>query len=171
MKKTKLIILIILFTIPILSMEKMVFNISLWDINNNEFWLPLNNKKNTIIFYNDYRKLTENKKFYNRLLKSKKIFKKINVLVIVNMKPALYLPNSFIKFMLADDVKGNKPTFCFDKSRSLEAKWRLRNCDNKSVIIIISKNKKMKYLHYGKMGNNEIKKAFNILNKLFRKNR
>lgn len=166
MKKIILLTQILIFCLagPLISRE--LYTVKLKDINNKSFWLPIE-KKATVIFYNDYRNLTDNRAFYEEIKKYKGLLSKIDLVVVVNLKPAFYIPDRFIRFMLSDDIReGENPQFCFDDSRRLETKWRLKDCDGKSVILIVSDRRKLKYSHYGKLPTREIKKAVGIIKML-----
>ena len=130
----------------------LIYPVILKDAQDREVWLPENQGRNLIIFYNDYRNLTDNKKTYDTLIRRKLVTGSRHLICVVNMKPAWFLPDSFIRYMLQDDVKNSKfTTFLFDDKRKLQTKWRLRDCDYKSVVLMTDKRGRIKFIKYGRM--------------------
>ena len=114
-------------------------------------WLPLDSNKFNLILYSDYRNLEENRDFYDAMKKKPEVLKKINPILVINTKPAWYIPDWFMKFRLRKVEKKYDVSTCFDNSRKLESKWRLKNCDSKSVLILLDKQNRLRYIHYGKV--------------------
>jgi|GEM_PF-4283734 len=155
------IIVIIAIQLPISAEDKKLFTIQLKDKANRECWLPLSKKKYSLILYSDYRNLDKHRKFYKRIKSKPELLKKLNMILVINMKPAWYIPNWFMRFRLRNVKKKHNITTCFDESRNLETKWRLRDCDDRSVIILIDRKLNLKYIHYGKGDENLFHKIIN----------
>lgn len=85
---------------------------------------------------------------------------------VANMKDAPAKPNWIIRSIVRGKVKKYKVTILTDPDRSLIAQWDLGDCNNKSVALIIGKDKKLKYIKKGQLSADEIKSTVELLKKV-----
>jgi len=172
MKMVLHILVIITLGVPLFSESRELFTVELKNTKDMTCWLPLDSNKFNLILYSDYRNLEENRDFYDAMKKKPEVLKKINPILVINTKPAWYIPDWFMKFRLRKVEKKYDVSTCFDNSRKLESKWRLKNCDSKSVLILLDKQNRLRYIHYGKVPVQIYEKFFKVtangLKKIFK---
>ena len=140
--------------------------ITVRDIHNKPAKIPEIGKKVIALFYTDPDESNMNETFRD-LLKAENFPKdKYAGIGIVNMKAAPWKPNSLIRMMIKVKINKYKSTILTDSNYSLKEKWKLGNCNDKDICIIIGTDKKIKYIYKDKMDTLEIKKALKILKKL-----
>ena len=76
---------------------------------------------------------------------SKDIYRGIGV---ANMKDSPFVPNSLIRSKVRDKIAQYKSTILTDDNHLLAKAWNLGDCKDKSVFILIGKDKKIKYIRY-----------------------
>lgn len=85
----------------------------------------------------------------NDATKAKKYPKELyRGLGVVNMKDSPFVPNSLIRSKVKDKIEQYKSVILTDDDRLLAKAWNLGNCKDKSVFILIGKDKKIKYIRY-----------------------
>ena len=125
-----------------------VENVTIWDANNNTTELPDFGKKVLVIFYNDPDVSSQNDPFAD-LLKKKKLNKsKYRPIGIANCKDT-WKPNMIIRMVIRKKVEKYKSTILIDTDQKLKKTWKIGNCNEKSVIIVIGKDKKVYYFNKG----------------------
>ena len=67
---------------------------------------------------------------------------------VVNMKDSPFVPNSLIRSKVRDKIAQYKSVILTDDNRLLAKAWNLGDCKDKSVFILIGKDKKLKYIRY-----------------------
>lgn len=92
---------------------------------------------------------------------------------IANMADAPAKPNWIIRAIVRSKIKKYNVTILTDPDRSLINQWQLCDCNNKSVVILIGKDKKLKYFKKGSIrtdkdpttGKSEADKVIELLKK------
>ncbi len=64
---------------------------------------------------------------------------------IANAKDSRGIPDFAIRLVLKGKVKRYKSTMLMDKEHKLKTAWGLGNCDDTCVVLIIGKDRKLKY--------------------------
>lgn len=85
---------------------------------------------------------------------------------IANMEDAPAKPNWIIRAIVRSKIKKYNVTILTDADRSLIKAWNLCDCNNKSAILIIGKDKKLKYFKKGAIGEQETKETIELIKKL-----
>ena len=67
---------------------------------------------------------------------------------VVNMKDSSGYPDWVIRKAVKSKIEKYKSTILTDPDLTLAKDWNLGNCKDKSVLIVIGKDKKIKYLRY-----------------------
>jgi predicted transcriptional regulator len=84
---------------------------------------------------------------------------------IANMEDAPAKPNWIIRAIVRSKIKKYNVTILTDSDRSLPRQWKLCGCDDKSVVLVVGKDKKLKYFKKGKLDPNETNKVIDLLKK------
>ncbi|MCP4135504.1 MAG: hypothetical protein GY754_31335 [bacterium] len=121
-------------------------NIKLTTSHDKTISIPEFGKKAIVLIYSDYDARDFNEPL-SQISKKHKSIDSYKGIGVVNLKdnPTI-LPNWLVKAVVRSKEKKNKTQLLFDESYKLKNKWGLGNCNNKSVIIIIGKDKRLKYL-------------------------
>lgn len=118
---------------------KKIYTIQLMDLDGHDAWLPYIGEYPVLIVYEDFSNLGENKKLYLKIVEQDNIRSKVKLVYISNTAPAWLTPDILIRrFFKEREHMAEGVNFLIDTNRSLQKKWRLLDCDNKSVIILIS---------------------------------
>ena len=142
-------------------------NVKVRDTRNNPAWIPDFGKKVLIILYNDVDVADQNDPFANTVKKAKISKSKMQAIGIANMKDAPWKPDSVIRYMARRKVKQYPGTVILtDPKYILRDAWGLGNCNQKSVAIIIGRDKKVHYYKKGKLNPGETQQALDIIRKL-----
>lgn len=142
-------------------------NIKVRDAQNNPAWIPHFGKKVLIILYNDVDVADQNDPFANKMKASGISGDKFQAIGIANMKDAPWKPNSVIRYMARRKIKQYPGTLILtDPKYILRDAWGLGNCNQKSVLIVIGKDKKVHYFKKGKLSGPESQEALTIIRKL-----
>lgn len=146
---------------------KEVYTIQLTDLNGNSTWLPYIGEYPVIIIYEDFRNIGDNRDIYLKTLGQQPLQDKIKLVYISNTAPAWHMPDFLINLVLRDKEKQYaRVTFLIDRNRELQKKWRLLNSDEKSVIILVSRDAEIIDLSYEDPDRSDIKKIMNRLKKM-----
>jgi predicted transcriptional regulator len=85
----------------------------------------------------------------NDAMKAKKYSKDVyRGMGVVNMKDSSGIPDFIIRKAVKSKIEKYKSTILTDPDLTLAKAWNLGNCKDKSVLIVVGKDKKIKYLRY-----------------------
>ena len=142
-------------------------NVKIRDTRNNPAWIPDFGKKILIILYNDVDVTDQNDAFANIVKKADIPDDKMQAIGIANMKDAPWKPDSVIRYMARRKVKQFPGTVILtDPEYILRDAWGLGNCNQKSVAIVIGKDKKVHDYKKGKLNESEANQALAVIRKL-----
>jgi predicted transcriptional regulator len=85
---------------------------------------------------------------------------------IANMEDAPAKPNWIIRAIVRGKIKKYNTSILTDPKRLLIHAWDLGDCNNKSVVLIVGKDKKLAYFKKGALAADETKKVLDLLKKL-----
>lgn len=135
------------------------------DANDKPRWMPDIGKKVVTIFYTDPDVKDQNEPF-RELLKAQKLDKKIwRSYGVVNLKDT-WKPNFIIRKVIRNKIAKFKALILTDKDHTLKKKWGLGDCNEKDVVIVIGKDRRVKYIKMGQMFPSERKKALELIKSL-----
>lgn len=131
-----------------LSLPRKVENVTINDISGNAVTLPSFGEKNLLIFYVDpdsYLKGGANKKLSDELEDNKRAEgSAIRGFGVMNF-PDTKLPKGMVRNMARKRSEKNGATVLDDDQQLLKKQWGLGDCDNKFVIMIVSKEGELVY--------------------------
>jgi predicted transcriptional regulator len=135
------------------------------DANDKPAWTPDIGKKVLTIFYTDPDVKDMNERF-REVLKAKNYdLKKYRGYGVVNLKDT-WKPNFIIRKVIRGKIEKFKSTILTDPDATFKKRWRLGDCNEKDVVIIVGKDKKVYYVKKTKMSAGEIKKALKLIESL-----
>ncbi len=151
-----------------LKVGQKVNTVKVKDAKDKPAWIPDFGKKVITLFYSDPDVKDMNEPF-RELLKAAKLDKKhYRGLGVVNMKDT-WKPNFAIRSVIRSKIKKFKATILTDPDYTLKKKWKLGECNEKDVVIIIGKDKKVYYVKKDRMSKAAQKKALKLIKELMAK--
>lgn len=137
------------------SLPRKVRNVEVQDLDANKARLPWWGEKNLLIFYVDPEVPKQNHDFISHIEETGRVQgPNIEGFGIVNLKDALY-PNSLVRKIADARTAKNGATILCDPDHYISSAWRLGDCDNKFVIMLVNKAGELVYVHKGEMDEEE----------------
>ncbi|MCC8088242.1 MAG: YtfJ family protein [Rikenellaceae bacterium] len=170
MKKYIIILISALFAVlPALSQNdnvgKKVGPVEIRDKDNNPIMLPRLGEKHLLIFYVDPDKPNQNKDFREHLEKNHIESDNIYGFGIVNLKDAPMLPNGIVRNMAAKKAAENDADIFFDPSHAVKDAWALGDCNNKFIIMFVTKEGVIEFFRWGKYSEQDIADFYEVIDK------
>ncbi len=140
------------------SLPRPVRNVELQDLYGKKARLPWWGEKNVLIFYVDPEVPKQNHDFISHLEETGRVQgPNIEGFGIVNLKDAVY-PNSLVREIAAARTAKNGATILCDPDHWISSAWRLGDCNNCFVIMLVNKKGELVYMHKGEMSEAEQQK-------------
>ena len=137
------------------SLPRKVRNVEVQDLDANKARLPWWGEKNLLIFYVDPEVPKQNHEFVSWIEESKRLAgPNIEGFGIVNLKDAIY-PNNVVRKIADARTAKNGATILCDPDHYISSAWRLGDCDNMFVIMLVNKAGELVYMHKGEMSKEE----------------
>lgn len=157
--KTLLLLSIALMTVTISaeaqSLPRKVRNVEVQDLDANKARLPWWGEKNLLIFYVDPEVPKQNHDFICEIEETGRVQgPNIEGFGIVNLKDAIY-PNNMVRKIADARTAKNGATILCDPDHYISSAWRLGDCDNMFVIMLVNKAGELVYMHKGEMSKEE----------------
>ena len=147
------------------SLPRKVRNVELQDLDTKKARLPWWGEKNLLIFYVDPEVPKQNHDFITYLEETGRIQgPNIEGFGIVNLKDAVY-PNSLVRKIADARTAKNKATILCDPDHWISSAWRLGDCNNCFVIMIVTKEGELVYAHKGEMDEAEQQRFIEVADK------
>ena len=147
------------------SLPRKVRNVELQDLDTKKARLPWWGEKNLLIFYVDPEVPKQNHDFITYLEETGRIQgPNIEGFGIVNLKDAVY-PNSLVRKIADARTAKNKATILCDPDHWISSAWRLGDCNNCFVIMIVTKEGEIVYAHKGEMDEAEQQRFIEVADK------
>ncbi len=129
---------------------KKVSNVTLESLTGESTTLPMWGEKNLLIFYVDPDHPKQNEAFTIEM-EEKHLAAGDNIygFGILNLKDAPMIPNALACKLANNRTKKNGATVLADKDRLLQQAWGLGDCNNSFVMILVSKEGELVYVHKG----------------------
>lgn len=136
---------------------KEVYTIQLTDLNGKSAWLPYIGEFPVIIVYEDFRNVGDSREIYLKTLEKPEYNGRIKLVYISNAAPAWHTPDLLVRCYLREREREYPGVnFFIDSGRDLQKKWRLTDCDRKSVIILVSRDARIIDISYETPGKRSI---------------
>ena len=128
--------------------------------------IPDLGQKVILIMYTDPDEADQNDPFADAVkakVIDKDYFKSVG---IANMKDAPAKPNWIIRSIVRGKIKKYNVTILTDPDRLLPTQWRLGDCNNKSVVLLIDKSRKLRFFKKGRLSDAEQAEALKLIDDL-----
>ena len=144
------------------SVGQVMPNLTLKDAKDKPTKIPHFGKKVLYIVYADTQTADDNDPLSDALRAKKFDQKRYTGMGIANLKDS-WQPDFIIRMVIRRKIKQYNRTILADEDGTVPAKWGIGDCDDKSVAMVIGKDKKLKYLKKGKVRGAEIEKVVKII--------
>ncbi len=142
-----------------------VKSVIIHDTQNNPLPLPEFGKKNLLIFYVDPDHYKQNEAFVDYLTKNPVESPTLRGYGVTNLKDAPMLPNSVLRAVMRSKQKSTGAAIYTDPDHSLRDGWRLGDCNNKFIIMLVSKEGVIDFFRYGEFTEQDKKEFFRVVEK------
>ena len=144
-----------------------VENIPLVQLDGSEALIPHWGEQNLLIFYVDPDESKQNHEFTVEMEENHRAQgDNIYGFGIINLKDSWYpIPNSMVRKIAAKRTEKNGAYITTDPDRRLQKAWGLGECNNKFVLMIISKEGELVYCHKGELSKEEQQRFYKIVDK------
>lgn len=151
-----------------LNVGDTVTQVQVRDANNNPAPIPDLGKKVFTIFYTDPDVKDANEPF-RELLKAQNLDESIyRGMGIANLKDT-WKPNFIIRKVIRDKIAKFKALILTDTDHTLKNQWKLGDCDQKDMLIIIGKDRKVYYINKNPLTPAEMKEKLQLVKDLMKK--
>lgn len=135
------------------SLPRKVRNVEMQDLNGKKARLPWWGEKNLIIFYVDPDKAKQNHEFTVYLEENKRLAgPNIEGFGIINLKDSWYpVPDSMVRQIAEARTAKNGATIVCDPDHWLSSAWRLGDCNDHFVLMLVNKAGELVYIHKGEL--------------------
>ena len=141
------------------SLPRKVRNVEVQDLDAKKARLPWWGEKNLLIFYVDPEVPRQNHDFITYIEETGRVQgPNIEGFGIVNLKDAVY-PNNLVRQIADARTAKNGATILCDPDHYISSAWRLGDCNNMFVIMLVNKAGELVFMHKGEM-NEEDQKRF-----------
>ncbi len=145
--------------------NKKVSAVKIFDANNEQAEMPQFGKKHLLIFYVDPDHANQNKEFRENLEKNQINSDNIYGFGIVNLKDAPLLPNSIVRAMVRKKVKQTGAAIYTDPDNLVSKAWGLGDCNDKFVLMFVTKEGRIEFLSKGEMTPQQIDEFWRVIDK------
>ncbi len=144
-----------------------VDNVVVKSLEGNEIKIPHWGEKNLMIFYVDPDRAGQNQDFTYELEESKRAEGENLVgLGVMNLKDAPFIPNGLARKMALKRTEKNGATVLSDEDSILSREWKLGDCNNLFVTIMINRAGEIVYLKKGEFTESEKQEFFKVVDLL-----
>lgn len=149
-------------------------NATIQDANKQPAEIPNLGKKVLLLLYTDPDVADQNDPFGDQAKAQNLDQTHFQSVGIANLEDAPAKPNWLIRVIMRGKIKKYDVTILADPDRSLAKAWDLGDCNNKSVVLVVGKDKKLKYFRKGAIsvvkdpqtGKSEADKVIELLKQL-----
>jgi len=145
------------------ELPRKVENVELFDLENNPVRLPEWGEKNLLIFYIDPDKHKQNEDFtYDMELNHRAEGDNLYGFGIINLKDSGF-PNFIVRGMARKRTAKNGATVLADKDRTLSAAWGLGDCNDKFVLLLVSKEGELVFMRKGELSEEDKAEFYRVV--------
>lgn len=134
-----------------------VSNVEVLDLDGNPTKLPHWGEKNLMIFYVDPDRHKQNSEFTEELERNHRAEgDNLYGFGVMNLKDAPMIPNGMARSMAKKRTEKNGALVLADQNRVLSRAWKLGDCNNQFVLMLISKEGELVFLRKGELSDADI---------------
>jgi predicted transcriptional regulator len=151
-----------------LNVGDTVSSVEIRDANNKPAWIPDIGKKVVTVFYTDPDAKDQNEPFRDMLKAAKLDDTKSRGMGVVNLKDT-WKPNFLVRKMVRAKIEKFKKLILTDVDHTLKKKWNLGVTDDKDIVIVVGKDRKVKLFKTGAMSEAEKVAGLKLIKELIAK--
>ncbi len=137
-------------------------NVKIRDANDKPSYIPDFGKKVLTVIYADMQSADMNDPVADAIKATDPDLAKYRGIGVANLKDT-WAPDGVVRMVVRRKSKKYKSTILTDPDYLMPKKWGLGDCDDVSVVLVIGKDKKVKYMKKGPVRGAEIKKVLDII--------
>lgn len=146
------------------ELPRRVNDVEVLDLDGKAVKLPNFGEKNLMIFYVDPDHPKQNEDFTNELEKNHRADgDNLYGFGVMNLKDAPLVPNGVARNMAKKRTEKNGAIVLADQNRSLSQSWGLGDCNNQFVLLLVSKEGELVYVHKGPLSAREIEDFYKVV--------
>ena len=146
------------------ELPRKVQNVEVLDLDGKPAKLPYFGEKNLMIFYVDPDRHKQNEDFTVELEKNHRAESdKIHGFGVMNLKDAPMVPNSMARSMARKRTATNGATVLADQTHALSTAWNLGDCNNKFVLMFVTKEGELVFLRKGVLSDADKEAFYEVL--------
>ena len=167
--KMKVIVMLAAFALTASAVQaqelpRKVQNVEVLDLDGKPAKLPHFGEKNLMIFYVDPDRHKQNEDFTVELEKNHRAESdKIHGFGVMNLKDAPMVPNSMARSMARKRTATNGATVLADQTHALSTAWNLGDCNNKFVLMFVTKEGELVFLRKGVLSDADKEAFYEVL--------
>lgn len=145
--------------------EQLVADVSLQTVDQTATGVPSFGEKIIAVFYGDADFPDINDPLAQAIVDMKpneKVYRGVGIANLADSKA----PNFIIRSVIKGKIEKFKSTIVTDPDHSLSKAWGLGDCNNTGLVIIIGKDKKVKFMQRGAIRGADLEKVTTLLKKL-----
>jgi len=170
MMKTKIIVAVAACTAAVVAagglgaakVGQLLTNVTIKDAEDRTTKIPDFGQKVLFIIYADTQAADDNDPVAEAVREEKLDPSRYTGLGIANMKDS-WVPDGIIRMVIRKKIEQFKRTILADDDHVVARAWGLGDCDDKSVVLVIGKDKRLKYVKKGKVRGDEIQKVVDLV--------
>ncbi|MCH5329971.1 MAG: hypothetical protein J1E04_03320 [Alistipes sp.] len=136
------------------KLPEKVQNVTVKDLDGKATQIPQFGEKNLLIFYIDPDKHKQNEAFtYELEANGRAAGENIMGLGIINLKDAPMVPNALARSLAKKRTEKNGATVLADETGAVRDSWKLGDCNNMFVLLVVSKEGELVYCKKGELSN------------------
>lgn len=148
------------------ALPRKVSDVEVLDLDGNPATLPYWGQKNLMIFYVDPDHHKQNEEFTIELEQNHRAESdKIHGFGVMNLKDAPMVPNGMARAMARKRTASNGATVLADQTRALSTAWNLGDCNNKFVLMFVTKEGELVFLRKGELSDADKEAFYEVLEK------
>lgn len=148
------------------EVPKKISNIELLNLDGEKVMLPYFGEKNLLIFYIDPDRHKQNHDFTVEMEENGRASgENIVGFGVMNLKDAPMIPNGMARSMAKKRTETNGALVLADESRTLSSEWGIGDCNNKFVLLLISKECELVFIRKGTLSETDIAEFYEVVQK------
>lgn len=148
------------------GLPRKVDEVMLIDLDGKAAGLPYFGEKNLMIFYVDPDRAGQNEDFTMDLEREHRADSdNIYGFGVMNLKDAPMIPNGMARNMAKRRTLKNGATVLADEDRTLSRAWNLGDCNNKFVLLFVSKEGELVFLRKGELSEADKSAFYEVLDR------
>jgi predicted transcriptional regulator len=141
---------------------KLLTDVTIKDANDKPTKLPDFGKKVLFIIYADSQAADDNDPVAEAVRDLNLDKTNYDGFGIANMKDS-WVPDGIIRMVIRKKIKQFNRTILADDDHVVAKAWGLGDCDDTSVVMVVGKDKRLKYIKKGKVRGAEIQKVIDVI--------